>query len=534
MDVFLKTEMQRNQLPRFMDACRSIPTLAGNSHLQVAMHSLSRRERTVVPQRSPHKRNPPLARSRLSILGLVILGLSLRGRGYKTEWTTSTFRFLLVVMAILMTLQPSFADDAKILHGEREAFQLRLDLIRQAQRTIDVAYYEVNDDDVSGQILCSLREAARRGVSVRLIVDGHVGSNTLPKALVEYLIENGVCIRERPVDVRYQLEIGRPRLHDKLLIIDGEQLITGGRNLRQEYFGIGEKRYIDRDIHIRGNAAVNAATYFDQRWNECLVATPSLYRKEKSKVEAKQKHPEWNHMDRDIAKALCGEWLDERCDAPVLCCDALPCSMEFPSIALDTCNVRFLHDCVGGSKNDPQAIAPQILSMINRARSSIEIESPYIVVSNRLQRALTDAANRGVRIRILTNSLKSTDQVIVHAGFANERRWMLREGIEIYEYNHCDTLHAKALIIDQCTSMIGSYNFDMLSEKRNSEVAIVVHDQEFARQLSQSLESHRSYAKQIHRGELFRYEARESSVAPKEFREFRRLRFAAPIAKPFL
>lgn len=441
---------------------------------------------------------------------------------------------LAVLICIAVSPRPLLADDAKILHGEREAFELRLSLIQQAQTSIDVAYYEINDDDVSGQILCSLRDAARRGVAVRLIVDGHIGSNSIPKALVEYLIQNGVCIRERPVDVRYKLEIGRPRLHDKLLIIDGQHLITGGRNLRQEYFGIGEKRYIDRDIYVLGAAACSASEYFSQRWNECIVATPNLSREEKSKVEKKQKHPEWNHMDREVAKALCEEWLDERCGAPMLCCDALPCSQEFPTLVLDTCKIRFLHDCVGGSKKDPHAIAPQILSMIKNARASIDIESPYIVVSNQLQRALTDAANRGVRIRILTNSLKSTDQIIVHAGFANERRWMLREGIEIYEYNYCDTLHAKALIIDQCTSMVGSYNFDMLSEKRNSEVAIVVNDTEFAQQLSQSLEAHRAYAKQIHRGELFRYEARESNVAPKEFREFRRLRFAAPIAKPFL
>ena len=145
-----------------------------------------------------------------------------------------------------------------------------------------------------------------------------------------------------------------------------------------------------------------------------------------------------------------------------------------------------------------------------------------------------DAAKRGVQIRILTNSLESTDHASVHAGFANERRWMLRAGITIYEFRGPNRLHAKSMVIDQRITMVGSYNFDQLSEKRNSEVAIIVTDCNFANQVASSISVHRSQASELHRNDLFRYEARKSNVPTEQLRRYQRLRIAAPFIERYL
>ena len=82
--------------------------------------------------------------------------------------------------------------------------------------------------------------------------------------------------------------------------------------------------------------------------------------------------------------------------------------------------------------------------------------------------------------------------------------------------------------------MVGSYNWDMLSERRNSEVAIIVTDCSIASQVSHSIAAHRAHAKQLHRGELFRYEAKESNASEELQRQLRRLRVVAPAIKRYL
>jgi phosphatidylserine/phosphatidylglycerophosphate/cardiolipin synthase-like enzyme len=114
--------------------------------------------------------------------------------------------------------------------------------------------------------------------------------------------------------------------------------------------------------------------------------------------------------------------------------------------------------------------------MVAEARHSIIIESPYFVVSSHLDKAFDQALARGVKIVILTNSLATTDQTLVYGGYANQKRRLLRQGVELWEYAGPDHLHAKSAIIDDRLSIIGSYNFDHRSEHLNTETAILSCD----------------------------------------------------------
>ena len=426
------------------------------------------------------------------------------------------------------------ASTVRLLHSEVEAFAMRLERIKTAQSTIDLSSYEISDDNTSGCFLVAMLDAVERGVVVRVLVDGHNGDNLMPKPLMHYLIEHGVAIRERPLNVRYQFELGRSRLHDKLLIIDRTHLITGGRNLNQQYFGIGDRKCIDRDVYVNGQSACHAADYFAQRWNESKSGQPDLNRAEAPKTIALQVHPEWNTMPRAQALELVAKWLGSLSMGPMPAQDLYNSAIHYDDLEIDESNLQFLHDIVGESKRANGAIAPEILRLLQHACHSIEIETPYFAISKELKSILLDAARRGVHIRILTNSLESTDHPTVHAGFANERRWMLRAGIRIYELQGRNMLHAKSMVIDRRIAMVGSYNFDQLSEIRNFEVALIVSDCKFANQVSTSIENHRSQSTELHRGNLFRYEARESSLPTHDLHRFRRLRIAAPFIERYL
>ena len=246
-----------------------------------------------------------------------------------------------------------------------------------------------------------------------------------------------------------------------------------------------------------------------------------------------QTHPEWNSMPRAQAREQIAAWLASQPMGSLPAQDVCGFAIHYDALDVDETNLRFLHDFVCDSKKANGAIAPVILGLIRQARHSVEIESPYFAISKELKSVLLEAAHRGVHIRVLTNSLQSTNHTTVHAGFANERRWMLKAGIKIYEFQGPNMIHAKSMVIDRRIAMVGSYNFDRLSEQRNSEVAIVVTDCKFANQVSESISAYRSQATEIHRGNLFRYEARQTDATKEELHRFQRLRLVAPFIERY-
>ena len=250
------------------------------------------------------------------------------------------FTFLILTAFSLSIGSVVRASTVRLLHSEVEAFGMRLERIETAQSSIDLSSYEISDDNTSGRFLVALLNAVERGVAVRVLVDGHIGDNLMPKPLMHYLIEHGVAIRERPLNVRYQLELGRSRLHDKLLIIDRTHLIIGGRNLEQKYFGMGDRKYIDREVYVDGQLAGHAADYFEQRWHESKSGQPDLNRAEAPKALALQVHPEWNAMPRAQALEHVAVWLWNLATGPMPAQDLCHSAVHFDPFEVDDSNLR--------------------------------------------------------------------------------------------------------------------------------------------------------------------------------------------------
>ena len=135
---------------------------------------------------------------------------------------------LLATVLAVCSATPAKAGLVRILHEDAVAAQARIDLLQQARKEINVSYYIVGDDHIPLVFLSLLRDAVRRGVTVRLIVDGHSNNNQIPRALAAYLMREGVQIKEFHPDTPFRLAWIKTRMHDKLVIVDEEQLITGG------------------------------------------------------------------------------------------------------------------------------------------------------------------------------------------------------------------------------------------------------------------------------------------------------------------
>jgi putative cardiolipin synthase len=421
----------------------------------------------------------------------------------------------------------------QFLASETEALAARLRLVENASTSICIATYQIRDDNSGGQLIAALLDAAGRGVEVRLLIDAHPNSNNLPKPLMRYLVEHGIGLKERPFDVRTKLELGRPRLHDKLFLVDSAALIIGGRNLEQDYFGLGKRRYIDYDVIVRGAVVCEAEAYFEERWNESQSATPRIVGREELKMRKKQIHAYWNDQSYCDVVPKIEAWLAELKASPLQASD-LPCRGSIETREYESSCVEFLRDFPNGSKRAPEAISSRILDEIKSAKQSISISTPYFVAPIYLRRALMDASHRGVKVTLLTNSLASTDQVVVHAGYANVRRNLVRHGIQVYEQRGNDPLHVKLIVIDGHKTIIGSHNLDMLSMKRNSEVGLLVHGVEFANEALTMYRSLLVRSTHLNDERLFLYEKRNASGDEDKLKQYQGLRFVAPLIRRYL
>ncbi len=420
-------------------------------------------------------------------------------------------------------------NQAALLNDDLSALHHRLRLIDSAQHEIFLSAYEVGDDTTVLRVFAGLRAAARRGVDVRLIVDGHGVNNLMPKPLMEYLIAESVMVREHMPDVRYKLEIGRQRMHDKLMIVDGQHLIIGGRNLRSDYFGSAcpseEKIRWDRDAMVTGPLVAVVRCYFLNRWSAGTSGQPTLTRDEKRRTLEAQELAYLNDMPRPRALLCVAELLDKALSDP------LPCSACEP--LFDLACARFLHDIPEHPKDCPKAIAQQLNHAIGHARQTLLISTPYLVMSQQLREILTTLRQRRVEICLLTNSLASNDRTITHAQYANERRWMLNAGIELWEMQGPRMLHTKSMVIDGRRSMIGSYNFDMLSETRNSETALLIDDVPFAEALTAQVAQDLMRSRPVEEP-LLGYDARANEVDDETLHKLRRQRLISPWIKRYL
>ena len=163
--------------------------------------------------------------------------------------------------------------------------------------------------------------------------------------------------------------------------------------------------------------------------------------------------------------------------------------------------IRFMHD-IPGVKKRRAGIGPDMLALLSTAKCSLVLETPYMALSRKTKMVLRSLALSGVRVTILTNSFETNDHHSAQAIYENNKRRYLRWGINLWELRGCDYLHAKAAVIDGCVAVIGSYNFDELSQKKNSEVAVAIYDADVASMLLASINLHMERSYQIGRNAI--------------------------------
>ncbi|MDN4590642.1 phospholipase [Xenophilus aerolatus] len=446
-----------------------------------------------------------------------------------------------------------------LLDGPQAAYGARLALADGAQKTLDLQYYAIHADASTGRLLRSVREAAARGVRVRILIDDFhsTGRNAL---VLELAYVPNIQVRLfNPLAGARSSSLGRivnslgdakriqQRMHNKLFIADNAMGITGGRNLGDAYFGHGDAgNFVDLDVLAAGPVVREMSKSFDSYWNnersypvQSLVSREELDKirdkarnerdqgkgssdapkppdgeprpsggafegdgaKDKSQAEAQRRARVWDQKALDL-KTLPFTWAPATliADGPAkIAADAQAAAGPAPNAPRPP----------AGELPTGETVVEGLLQFIGQARRELLIISPYFVPGPEIKKAFADARARGVRIRVLTNSLASNDAPIAHVGYARHRDEMLGMGLELYEMRSEQAtlgsalgtsgagvtgesramLHSKVLVLDGRLLVVGSMNLDLRSQEQNTEIALLIRSTALSKEATDLIET---------------------------------------------
>ena len=172
------------------------------------------------------------------------------------------------------------------------------------------------------------------------------------------------------------------------------------------------------------------------------------------------------------------------------------------------------------------------MELIDNAQERVIIESPYLVPTRQFRTGLLRTLKHGVEVRILTNSLSSTDSLWPQAGYVGKRRWLVQQGVELWEYYGAESLHAKTAVLDGELAVVGSFNFDPRSQRLNTELAVVIDDPTWAAGLATTMDEPLANSAQIGPdGRPIGYEERYPNASRGKIWMLRFMRLFAPIVR---
>lgn len=360
---------------------------------------------------------------------------------------------------------------ALILENGDEAYPAMLDLIASARERISLETYIIENDDTTDRFFDALRDAARRGVTVRVLVDA-AGFKRGMVAHLRDLREDGIETRVfNPFLLSWTVIRGNNRDHRKILVVDGKHAVLGGINLSDDQLGDGVSGWRDTSLLVSGPVALDAERVFAETWEQGGRA--------------------W--LGRNLP-VICLNPLKRAVDAPFLPLrDQLFDTRPFVPTALSpppgyeaeeqppvpyqshTASVRVVASSPDRA-NSP--IYDLTILAIHGARERIDVACAYFVPPNALRHALAAAARRGVRIRLLLPGV--TDVRFVREFGMRFYGELLEAGIEIHEWPY-PILHSKTMAVDGKWLMVGSANMDGRSYFLNYEAVLAASDETLAR-----------------------------------------------------
>jgi putative cardiolipin synthase len=438
-------------------------------------------------------------------------------------------------------------DDCRIavLEGGEDSFAVRLQLLKEARRSIRIQALVFKGDETGLRIAEILKQKKAAGLDVRVIVDAFSNPWLQTQWMYFDLKQNGIEVEGyEAMALQWLNEVPVPKLvphtdpdaldkrfHEKMWIIDGETdegvAVTGGLNIGNEYFRANpddpDTTWRDQDVVVRGAIVQDLVTAFDRNFEYF--------------VGVKKSRGVFNtNLYWDATRAVLdrtGKLPIYYTTDPAVMQNVAALESRQPPLDFRGATCRFL-------QNRPRLketyIQQAYVKLIERATNEVLIANAYFVPTPSLFTALTDAAKRCVSVRLVSNSPETNDLPeisLVGRGYYKDLLAVndspqvkacgnIEAGLRIWEWvgqaaeepeRSQGTMHSKFAVIDAERSLVGSYNLDPRSEKLNSETAVVFLQPDLARQLRRKfLAEDLRYSREVTPDEAARFEAPDSVI----------------------
>jgi putative cardiolipin synthase len=417
------------------------------------------------------------------------------------------------------TREHSGTSGFRIITSGVDGLVARVELIDSAERTLDLQYFIFHGDETGRLVIDALLRAAARGVRVRVLVDdgatlaGDERVNALDgHPQIEVRVFNPFRYRGHGAALRaseFLLNASRLdyRMHNKLLVVDNQVALIGGRNIGNPYFQIDPaSQFADDDVFAAGPIAAELSATFDQYWNSAFTIPAQALGGGKRPVAARadprvrageQLVPLGSGGSDYITRIATGE--------PVagILSGTLPLVWAHVRVVCDSPDKKHVASGALSGRLMTQSVA----DAAGAVQSELLMVTPYFIPAPEDRQLLMDLRQRSVRVRILTNSLESTADLSAQSGYIHNRAPMLEHGVELNEIRaqlgnargsgqtakvsrHGNYgLHAKLMVFDRKTLFIGSMNYDQRSKYLNTEVGLLIDSPILAQQTVERFEA---------------------------------------------
>ncbi len=356
----------------------------------------------------------------------------------------------------------------RLLANGRTSFHYRFEYAKRAQSSLYVQTLLFQDDETGNELTDIMCERAQSGVDVKLILDDFFSFGK-KDGVIQRLRNAGVKVLINNPILKNLLKANF-RSHQKLFVIDETIAIVGGMNIGDEYAKgeIVEYGWRDTDVELQGPVVRNILDLFERNWEDLTLSKWNETGEYSKNKKAKE--------DINTFKGL--KNVDKLVRGPI------PVYFAIPPV-VESVDARFVTTAPISDKDDN--ILDLFEIYLNRARSEVVFQSAYFIPTDRLVTAIEDAVQRGVEVKVITNSIESNNHP--SGGWAGRESYekVLRAGARIFEWQGAQTLHSKVSLFDNFAVTLGAYNVNSRSHSSDSEDVIAFEDHRVARVFKQML-----------------------------------------------
>lgn len=371
------------------------------------------------------------------------------------------------------------SDRARIIEDNEDALNLRLRMFNNAKEKIVISTYDFHSDRSGKDVISTLIEAAKRGVEVKILVDGFTGFLGMDRNPYFYALSS--CDH---VEIKFYNRVNflKPwkamgRLHDKYVIVDDHLYLMGGRNTFNVFLGdYGYKNY-DREVLVytkdvnEKSSIHQLEKHFNEMWNlkVCSRFKDHSIFTSKEKISKAKKNLE-DHYVKIIKEK------PERLENP-----------PYESFTFETDKITLLRNPSSVYAKEPKVFY-SLIELMKQAKGEVKLHTPYVICNKEMYDAFTEVCKENQDITIMTNSVANNGNPFGASDYMKNKDKILDTGIHIREYEGGVSYHGKSLTIGDELAILGSFNMDMRSTYLNTELMLVVDSKKLNSQLKECME----------------------------------------------